>query len=228
MSVLEVSEVTKRFGPIYALQRVSFRLESGELVALFGPNGSGKSTLLRLIAGVSRPTRGTIRVFGEDPFVEASARRRLGFLTHSTFFYRNITGWENLQMYARMYGLDGRRIEELAEYLGIRERLRSRVREYSRGMRQRLALVRALLHDPDLILLDEPFSGLDPEGAQALAELLREKAGVGKTVLMATHAPELSVPIATRALVLSAGKLVLDERNPAGEEIAAALRRKEA
>lgn len=227
MSVLEVSEVTKRFGPIYALRGVSFHLEPGELVALFGPNGSGKSTLLRLIAGASRPTRGRVRVFGADPFVEPAARRRLGFLTHATFFYRNITGWENLRMYARMYGLDGKRIEELADYLGIRERLGSRVREYSRGMRQRLALVRALLHDPDLILLDEPFSGLDPEGIQSLTELLQEKARAGKTVLMATHAPEITAPLASRALVLISGCLVLDEQSPAGEEIVALLRRRE-
>ncbi len=188
---VEARNLSKFFGARVALDNVSFSLTPGRILALLGPNGAGKTTLLRLVAGLLTPSEGRVLLFGEAAEENEAPRRRLGFLGHSSFLYADFTAEENLLFYARLYGLpDGeQRAQRWLEYFRLADpALRGyRVRAFSQGMRQRLALARALLHDPDLLLLDEPFAGLDEASVAASVELLADLQKQGKTVIVSTH-----------------------------------------
>jgi len=213
-AVVETRGLVKRYGPLAALDGVDLRLEAGETVALLGANGAGKSTLLRLLATLTRPSAGTLRLFGR-PVESATAgllRRRLGFLSHHTFLYDHLTGRENLLFYARLYGLPDPAEAARAALLQARlaERQDDRVATYSRGMQQRLALARVFLHAPEILLLDEPTTGLDRESAARLEERLRSERGAGRACLLATHDAPLAGRLATRVVALRSGRVVLD------------------
>jgi len=213
--MIEVCDLTKSFGPRAALAGVDLRVEAGEFVTLVGPNGAGKTTLLRVLATLTRPTSGTVRVARLDPArAGAEVRRRIGFLSHRTLLYEDLTAEQNLRFYARMYDLDDgpARIQDLLERVGLAARQHDLVRTFSRGMKQRLAVVRAVLHRPQVLLLDEPYTGLDPQAAQALTDLLTELAGEGCTILLTTHNLERGLAVGRRVAVLSRGCLVYDER----------------
>ena len=216
--MIEAHDLIKSFGPRAALAGVDLSVEAGEFVTLVGPNGAGKTTLLRILATLSRPTSGTLRIAGLDPSQAGDdVRRRIGFLSHRTLLYDDLTAEQNLGFYARMYDLnDGpARIESLLKQVNLATRRHDLVRTFSRGMQQRLSVARAVLHRPQVLLLDEPYTGLDPNAAQALTNLLADLAEEGGTVLLTTHNLERGVVTGQRVVVLTRGKLVYDERGEA-------------
>jgi heme exporter protein A len=213
--MIEVSNLSKSFGPRVALAGVDLSIGAGEFVTLMGPNGAGKTTLLRILATLARPTSGTVRIAGLDPARDGTkVRQRIGFLSHRTLLYEDLTAGQNLRFYARMYGLDDgpARVQDLLQRVGLATRHHDLVRTFSRGMQQRLALARAVLHRPQVLLLDEPYTGLDPLAAQALTGLLAELTGEGCTTLLTTHDLGRGLEVGRRVVVLARGRLVYDER----------------
>ena len=213
--MINVHGLTKSFGPRAALVGVDLGVDAGEFVTLVGPNGAGKTTLLRILATLTKPTKGSVRIAGLDPVKNGEqARRLIGFLSHHTLLYDDLTAEQNLNFYAQMYDLDNAsaRIADLLEQVRLTARRRDLVRTFSRGMQQRLSVARAVLHRPQVLLLDEPYTGLDPNAAQVLTDLLAELAGEGCTVLLTTHNLERGLALGQRMLVLSQGRIVYDER----------------
>jgi len=213
--MIEVRSLTKIYGTRYALRGVSFEAKPAALLGIFGPNGAGKTTLVRLIAGQARPTAGTVLVAGQDiRRSPAEARRRIGVVGHHTFVYDDLTGFENLRFYSRMFGLrrSASQIRALLAEVGLEGRGDEPVRHYSRGMQQRLALARATLHDPQVLLLDEPYTGLDREASQFLDQLLQKQKESGRTVLLITHDVDHGLRLADDVLVLVQGRVVASGR----------------
>ena len=216
--MIQAEKIVKSFGPRFALAGVDLSVGAGEFVTLLGPNGAGKTTLLRILATLSRPTSGTLRIDGLDPSqVGAEVRRRIGFLSHRTMLYDDLTAEQNLNFYARMYDLDGSqtRIESLLKQVGLLTRRHDLVRTFSRGMQQRLSVARAVLHHPQVLLLDEPYTGLDPNAAQVLTDLLGDLAVEGCAVILTTHNLERGLMAGRRVIVLVRGRIVYDERGDA-------------
>ncbi len=207
MKAVELENVVKRFGNIVALRGITLTVEEGESIALLGPNGAGKTTIVRLIAGLLKPSRGTVRVFGEVPWKNYEVRRRIGVVSHNTFLYEDLTAYENLLFYCRLYDAEEGRIDELLEFFGLKGRKHDLVRGFSRGMKQRLSIARALLHDPPLLILDEPTTGLDIEGRRELLELLAE-VGEEKTVIFTTHDVREVEGICGRVAIIKDGRVV--------------------
>ncbi len=206
--MISVKKLVKRFGLKTVLRGVDFHVEAGEFVALLGPNGAGKTTFLRILSSLSRPTFGEVSIAGYRLPAQASAvRRRLGVVSHLPLLYGDLTAEENLQFYARMYGLErpDRRIAQVLELVGLAARRRDLVRTFSRGMQQRLAIGRAVLHDPEVMLFDEPHTGLDQDASAMLDSVLREVAARGRTVVMTSHDLARAADLATRFDVLSRG-----------------------
>jgi heme exporter protein A len=190
VAALELSGVGKSFGPATALRDVSCSVQRGEFVTLFGPNGAGKTTLVRIAATLARPTTGQVRVFGEDLRVaSASLRRRIGVVSHRSFLYGELTARENLEFFGRLFAPEGvrERAVAAARAVGLEDRLDDTVRTFSRGLEQRCAIARALVHEPDMLLLDEPFAGLDPIASQNLETVLGNAHAAGKTIVMTSH-----------------------------------------
>jgi len=212
--MIEVHDLTKSFGPRTALAGVDLAVESGQFVTLVGPNGAGKTTLLRILATLTKPTSGAVRIAGLDSATAGEAlRRRIGFLSHRTLLYDDLTAEQNLNFYARMYDLDDgpTRITDLLEQAGLAARRHDLVRTFSRGMQQRLSVARAVLHRPQVLLLDEPYTGLDPNAAQVLTDLLTKLAVEGCTILLTTHNLGRGLAVGKRVVVLSQGRIVYDE-----------------
>ena len=206
--------LTKSFGPRTALAGIDLSIDAGESVALVGPNGAGKTTLLRILATLARPTSGTVRIGGLDvPSAGEQARRSIGFLSHRTLLYEDLTAEQNLRFYARMYDLDPNspRIGNLLDRVGLVLRQGDLVQTFSRGMRQRLSVARAVLHEPRVLLLDEPYTGLDPQAVEMLRELLEEIAGAGCAILLTTHRLTRVLSGGQRVMVLHRGRMVYDE-----------------
>jgi heme exporter protein A len=215
VAALAAVGLEKRFGPVAALKGVDLGLAEGEFMALFGPNGAGKTTLIRILAGLARPTGGRVLVGGLDAReCTAEVRRRIGVVTHQTYLYRDLTAEQNLLLYARLYDLpDAReRVHEALERAALGHRAGDPVRALSRGMQQRVTIARALLHDPFILLLDEPYSGLDQHAASALTGTLQELAGRRRSVLMATHDLEQGLQLADRVGILAGGCLLLEQQ----------------
>ncbi|MCS6925048.1 MAG: heme ABC exporter ATP-binding protein CcmA [Candidatus Binatia bacterium] len=207
--VIEAERLSKTFAWMPVLSGVSCRIGRGEIVGIFGHNGAGKTTLLRLFATLLRPSAGTLKLFHHDPR-DAQVRRRVGFLGHDSFLYPDLTPVENLTFYGRAYGLPqlAARIDAALERVGLQGWGHIPVRAFSRGMEQRLGLARALFHDPDLLLLDEPDTGLDPQGTALLRVILAQARSQGKTVVFTTHDPAFGLAVCTRVLILHGGVIV--------------------
>jgi heme exporter protein A len=208
---LAVVDVARHYGRRKALSQIHFTCDSGEIVGLLGPNGAGKSTLLNILATLLAPSVGRVE-YGERTSAEGGAdiRNRLGMLGHDLFLYPELTARENLSFFAQLYGLkDVPAIVHAAlERAGLADRANDLVSSFSRGMRQRVALERALLHEPRLILLDEPFTGLDQASTSALVARLQERQRAGCMVVIATHDLEVADGLLTRAIYLKNGRIV--------------------
>ncbi len=208
--MIEVRRLVKRFGLKTVLRSVDFQVQPGEFVALLGPNGAGKTTFLRILASLSRPAMGEVRIAGYRlPEQAAAVRRRLGVVSHLPLLYGDLTAEENMHFFGRMYGvanLDDR-ITKVLDLVGLLPRRRDLVRTFSRGMQQRLAIGRAVLHDPDVMLFDEPHTGLDQEASAMLDHVLREVAARGRTVVMTSHDLARSGDLASRFDILSRGTI---------------------
>jgi heme exporter protein A len=206
--MIVVNKLVKRFGPKTVLRGLDFRVDEGEFVAILGPNGAGKTTFLRILSSLSRPSLGEVRIAGHRLPAEASVvRRLLGVVSHMPLLYGDLTAEENLRFYARMYGVSHaeQRITEVLELVGLASRRRDLVRTFSRGMQQRLAIGRAVLHDPEVMLFDEPHTGLDQDACIMLDNVLREVAARGRTVVMTSHDLARLADLASRFDVLSRG-----------------------
>lgn len=213
--MIQVNQLVKRFGPKVVLRKLNFTVEVGDFVALLGPNGAGKTTFLRILSSLSRPTFGSVRIAGYDlPHEAAAVRRRLGVVSHMPLLYGDLTAEENLRFYGRMYAVEhlSERIDMMLEMVGLYSRRRDLVRTFSRGMQQRLAIGRAVLHDPDVLLLDEPHTGLDQDACAMLDDVLREVAARGRTVVMTSHDLARAADLASRFDVLSRGVILASAR----------------
>ncbi len=209
--VVHAESLGKAFGRSVVLRDLTLSVTAGEALAVFGPNGAGKSTTLRLLAGLMAPTTGELCVFG-DPVAHPDVRRRIGLVAHQSFLYPDLTARENLLFYARMYGFADAeaRVDAWLERVALADVAGRAVRLFSRGMEQRLSLARALLHEPDLVLLDEPWSGLDADAADWLGTMLLELRGRGRTIVVATHDFERGLAVATRVLIVHRGRVAWD------------------
>lgn len=213
--MINVTKLVKRFGPKTILRGLDFQVEKGEFVALLGPNGAGKTTFLRVLASLSAPTLGKVQISGYLlPQQSAAVRRRLGVVLHQPLLYGDLTADENLRFYGRMYALDQleSRISETLELVGLANRRRDLVRTFSRGMQQRLSIARAVLHDPDVILFDEPYTGLDQDASAMLDDVLRRVAAQGRTIVMTSHDLARTADLASRFDVLSRGVISASAR----------------
>ncbi len=222
-AMIELRKLTKAFGSKAALRGIDLRVAPGESLVIFGPNGAGKTTLIRILASLSRPTSGKVLIGGLDLATHADGiRRYLGVVSHAPLLYDSLTAEENLRFFARLYNLPapGERIAGLLEQVGLSGRRHDLVRTFSRGMVQRLAIARALLHDPLVLLLDEPDTGLDPQAAEMLHGLLVQlsktpPAGEGepaRTIVTVTHSIERGLAIADRVVILVGGQIAFEGR----------------
>jgi ABC-type multidrug transport system ATPase subunit len=200
-------EVSRYFGRFAALRSISAEFEAARLYAILGENGAGKSTLLRVIAGLTPPSRGTVTLFGTEHLV--SVRHRLTYMAHASLLYDELDAMENLGYFAALHGIrDPGRCESSLRRVGLDPTLKRRVGQYSQGMRQRLSLARALLHQPELLLLDEPFSNVDISSARGMVQLLADARDGGCTVLVVTHQPALLETAADEVVQMAAGRIV--------------------
>src|SRR6266850_3423309 len=217
LALLDVAGLTKVYRdpmtlkPFTAVDGLSFTLGHGEIFGLLGPNGAGKTTTIKLILGLVRPTRGSIRIDGRDPR-DPAARRRLGYLPENPCFYDHLTAAEYLELTCALFGIDahaGRRAgSALLERLGLAAHARKPLRKYSKGMTQRLGLAQALLNEPTFLVLDEPMSGLDPIGRAEVKQLLREERAAGTTVLLSSHVLAETEAICDRVGIMKTGRLI--------------------
>ena len=207
---IRAERLARGFGGVRVLTGVDLTVAAGEVVVLLGPNGAGKTTLLRILALLLAPTGGRLVLFGTDAKrAPAALRRRIGYAGHEISCYPDLSGAENLAFYAQLFGVaePAARIARLLAWAGLDGAGRRPVRTYSRGMSQRLALARALLHEPDLLLLDEPFSGLDPDAVERLQQQLLELRAAGHSIVLATHDVDRAAPVASRIAILHRGRI---------------------
>lgn len=210
--MISVEGLAKYFGRFSALRGLQMEVQQGQFVALFGRNGAGKTTFLRILAGLSRPSAGRVSICRSEPMPPQAARGMLGYLSHNTALYMDLTALENLRFYSRLMSLPSEEDEILRHIarVGLEGREREPIRNYSRGMQQRLAIARAFLHDPAILLLDEPFTGLDQGGTEFLKSYLAAAHSRGKTCLMAIHDVGLGYELADRLVVIEKGVVALD------------------
>jgi len=213
--MIEVRKLVKRFGLKPVLRGLDFQVKQGEFVAILGPNGAGKTTFLRILASLSRQTMGEVSIAGYRlPAQAAAVRRRLGVVSHMHLLYGDLTAEENLRFYGKMYGVENleQRTATVLEMVGLAARCKDLVRTFSRGMQQRLAIGRAVLHNPEVMLFDEPHTGLDQDACVMLDNVLREVAAAGRTVVMTSHDLSRVGDLASRFDVLSRGVIVASEQ----------------
>ena len=204
--IITVHNVIKQFGRFAALRGVTAEFDGGRFHAILGENGAGKTTLLRALAGLAEPTRGEISMLGKSP---REACREIGYMAHPSLLYDEMSGMENLRYCARLYGIAGDgRCEEVIRAVGLDPELRRAVGQYSQGMRQRMSLARAILHDPRVLLLDEPFSNVDAHSAGGMVTLLKGMRDAGKTVFVITHQAMLLEGVADEFVWMQAGQIV--------------------
>lgn len=215
-AMIEATGLVKAYGLLPVLRGLELEVMRGQFVALLGPNGSGKSTLLRMLAGLSKPTAGKIQIGGWTlPDEAAAIRSQIGMVSHKPLLYDTLTAYENLAFFARLYNLPDKtldaRIHEMLAQVGLEKRADSLARTFSRGMQQRLTIARALLHDPHVLLLDEPYTGLDQQAAGVLDDLLETaRDSQQHTIIMATHQIDRAARLASRVVMIAGGKVAYD------------------
>lgn len=208
--MIETRRLVKRFGMKTVLRQIDLQIAQGEFVALLGPNGAGKTTLLRILASLARPSLGQVMIAGYSlPWQASAVRRKLGVVSHQPLLYGDLSAEDNLRFFGRLYGLAGleARVTETLALVGLEHRRHELVRTFSRGMQQRLAIGRAVLHRPEVLLLDEPHTGLDQDACEMLEAVLRQVTRAGQTVLMTSHDLARAAALAGRFDVLVRGKI---------------------
>jgi heme ABC exporter ATP-binding subunit CcmA len=204
--VVTVKNLIKQFGRFAALREVSADFAAGRFYAILGDNGAGKTTLLRVLAGLAQPTRGEVSIFGAEP---RAACREIGYMAHPSLLYDEMSGMENLRYFARLYGIAGdQRCEQAIRAVGLDPVLARLVGQYSQGMRQRMSLARAILHDPEVLLLDEPFSNVDAPSAREMVGLLKGMRDAGKTIFVVTHQASLLAGAADEFVWMQSGLIL--------------------
>jgi ABC-type multidrug transport system ATPase subunit len=204
--VIRLSNLIKQFGRFAALRGVNAEFDAGKFHVILGDNGAGKTTLLRALAGLAHPTRGAISILGKTP---QDACREIGYMAHPSLLYDEMSGLENLRYFARLYGIAGdSRCRQVIRSVGLDPDLSRPVGQYSQGMRQRMSLARAILHDPKILLLDEPFSNVDVQSARAMVGLLKGMRDAGKTIFVVTHQASLLEGVADEFVWMQAGQIV--------------------
>jgi heme ABC exporter ATP-binding subunit CcmA len=208
-NALEITGVWKYYGDFPALREVGLSIAPGSTLALLGRNGAGKTTLLRIVAGLSRPSRGSVTIHGSEAR-EQVTRRRIGILGHGIALYDELSAVENLALFGRLYGLPDpvKRADEMLERVGLARVRDGLAREFSRGMRQRLAVGRAFLHDPEVLLLDEPFTALDDRAIAVLQSMIQQMRERGRTIIMSTHQLREALELASHVALLERGQIV--------------------
>jgi len=208
-NALEITDVWKYYGDFPALREVQLNVAPGSTLALLGRNGAGKTTLLRILAGLSRPSRGSIKIHGSEAR-EQGTRQRIGVLGHGIALYDELSAMENLTLFGRLYGLPDprKRADEMLELVGLSRVRDGLAREFSRGMRQRLAVGRAFLHDPEVLLLDEPFTALDDRAIAVLQSMIKGMRERGRTIIMSTHQLREALELASHVALLQRGQIV--------------------
>lgn len=211
---VQLTALTRRFGTRTAVEGIDLTLDGAECLAVFGPNGAGKTTLLRLIAGLLKPTSGQVRLNGVDVRADTAARARVGVISHHSMLYAPLTVRENLTFTAKLYGIADvpGAVNGSLQRLGIIDRANAPVRTLSRGLQQRVSIARAIVHQPSVVLLDEPYSGLDEAGAGVLTSLLRNLKDAGASLVIVTHNVAEGLALATHAAIMSAGRFARFER----------------
>ena len=212
--VVKVRDLRKDFGYLRAVDGINFELNKGEFLTIFGPNGAGKTTLIKILSGLTRPTSGSACVAGFDVLGgDVRLRRKIGVISHASCLYPDLTALENLLFYAKLYGLEDpeAKAHQAINEVGLQLRRHDRVRTFSRGMQQRVTIARATLHDPSVLFLDEPFTGLDLQATNVLKEYLHELHTVKRTLIMTTHDISCGLEMCDKVAVQSKGKFVLLE-----------------
>jgi len=213
-SFIKLDKVKKSYGHIDALKGVSFSLEKGDFLSIFGPNGAGKSTLLKILSAQTRPTNGKVYFAGIDLSKQPNEfRKTFGVISHLPFLYENLSAFDNLKFYAKIYGVDNIeiKVEDILKKVELLGRKNDYVRGYSRGMLQRLSIARALIHDPEIILLDEPYTGLDQHASYILTNILREQFKNNKTIIMVTHNLSRGYDLGSKIAIMKKGEVVMFE-----------------
>ena len=209
-TIITFNNVVKQFGRFIALRGVSLDLSAGRLYAILGDNGAGKTTLLRVLAGLAQPTRGTVSILGTSDL--RTVTREIGYMAHPSMLYDELSARENLHYFAALYGISKEdKCASLIQTVGLDPALSRPVGQYSQGMRQRLSLARALIHDPKILLLDEPFSNVDVRSAREIASLLGQLRDSGKTLLVITHQSDLLAEVANDQVWMERGRIVTRE-----------------
>lgn len=210
---IQAEGLKKSFGNFDALRGVDLRVKRGEFMTLFGPNGAGKTTLIKLLATLTSPTSGTLSVYGYDVRKDVNnIRSVIGVISHDPYLYDNLSAFENIKFFGTLYGLDDvdNRARSVIKQVGLERRMNDLVRTFSRGMKQRLTVARAIVHEPKILLLDEPYTGLDQHGAQIFGEMLSDLKSQRRTILMTTHNIDEGLDLSDRIGILAKGKIVLD------------------
>lgn len=210
-AALEVIEVSKRYGYLWALKSLSLKVDKGECVAILGPNGAGKTTLMKIVATHISPSSGTVQIFGKNAFGNVGEiRKQVGFATHESFLYDELTVEENLLFYAKLFSVNPESFQDMIESLNLKRWYRVQAKQLSYGLRKRADIVRALIHDPNLILFDELFAGLDEETCGLLVDYFRNKQA--KTVVISSHSIDWAKKLCDRGIFLGKGEIVQDTR----------------
>jgi len=212
--IIQTEGLTKKYGFKTVLRNIDLSLKRGDFLSLFGPNGAGKTTLIQTLCSLTTPTSGKVFIAGfHVRHDRESLRKVIGVISHNTFLYNNLSAFENLKFYGRMYDVPRlhQKIQEITELVGLREYINDHVCTYSRGMQQRLSVARAMIHDPLILFLDEPFTGLDQHGAEDFKKILMGCHNEGKTIIMTSHDLILGLELCSQAAILRSGTLVYRE-----------------
>ncbi|MBI4295668.1 MAG: heme ABC exporter ATP-binding protein CcmA [Chloroflexi bacterium] len=215
---VDVRGVTKTFGDFRVLRGIDLVIKPGESVVIFGPNGAGKTTLIKVLATLLKPTSGNVRMAGFDLRTDAAQiRRKIGLVSHQTFLYDDLTVLENLKFYGKMYDVPNldERVTDIVARVGLTSHAYSQARTLSRGMQQRLSIARAVIHNPSIVLLDEPETGLDQDATVMLGEMLASMNGGQSTIIMTTHSLEYGLRMGSRIVIIAQGKVVYEEEKQA-------------
>ena len=210
---IHIEGLSKSFGSLDALKGIDLSVGEGEFLTIFGPNGAGKTTLLRILSSLTKPTKGKVLIAGRDIRKEPQEiRKSVGFISHQPFLYESLSAFENIRFFASMYGISnaGRKAAEVIRKVGLQSRTHDLVRTFSSGMKQRLAVARAIVHDPKILLLDEPYSGLDQHGTRIFNEMLKLLKTQKRTILMTTHNISEGFELSDRVAILSNGMFVFE------------------